>query len=152
MSIDNQQPFSSFSDIENGNGIADNVNVGGEWADISHLREIARELCPEEIRQVMTQVVPDDIHMESVFASFSQLQNPPGMISSGGLIIPDLATGLPYTNELGSFFFPDIKKQSAKPDLSTAAQNQFADNSYSDYSFLRDQEFNYSKWKRLDLV
>jgi len=28
--------------------------------------------------------------------------------------------------------------------LSSAARNQFADNTYSDYSFLRDQEFNYS--------
>jgi len=143
MSIENQQPFSSYYEAENRNGYADNANIGGEWADIGRLREIAGEFCPEEVRQVVSQVVPDDINLESVFASFSQLQNPPG-INSGGLILPDYATGLPFTNELEKLFFPDIEKPAAKTDLSSAAQNQFADNSYSDYSFLRDQEFSYS--------
>jgi len=85
-----------------------------------------------------------------VFASFSQLQNPPG-ITSGGLIIPDFAAGLPFTNELGNLFFPDNQKQTLTPDLSTAAQNQFADNSYSDYSFLRDQEFSYHNRDAFDV-
>ena len=150
MSIDNQQPLSSFSDVENWNGFADNANIGGEWADIGRLREIAGKFCPEEVRQIVSQIVPDDINLESVFASFSQLQNPPG-VSSGGLIFPDLATGLPFTNELGNLFFTDIEKPTAKPDLSTAAQNQFADNSYSDYSFLRDQEFSYNNRDAFDV-
>jgi len=29
MSIDNQQPFSSFTDVDNLNGIADHANIGG---------------------------------------------------------------------------------------------------------------------------
>jgi len=150
MSIDNQQPFSSFTDVENLNGIADHANIGGEWADIGRLREIAGKYCPDEVRQVVSQVIPDDINLESVFASFSQLQNPPG-ITSGGLIIPDFAAGLPFTNELGNLFFPDNQKQTLTPDLSTAAQNQFADNSYSDYSFLRDQEFSYHNRDAFDV-
>ena len=150
MSIDNQEPFSSFSSLENLNGFEENINIVGEWADIGRLREIAGKFCPEEVRQVVSQVVPDDINLESVFASFSQLQNPPG-INSGGLIFPDFVAGLPFTNELGNLYFPDIEKQGAKPDLSTAAQNQFADSSYSDYSFLRDQEFSYSNRDAFDV-
>jgi len=143
MSIENQQPFTSFPDAGNWNGFADNASIGGEWADIGRLRDIAGEFCPEEVRQVVSQAIPDDINLGSVFASFSQLQNPPG-ISSGGLILPDFTAGLPFTNELGGLFFPDIEQPTQKQDLSTAAQNQFADNSYSDYSFLRDQEFSYA--------
>jgi len=128
MSIENQQPFTSFPDAGNWNGFADNAGIGGEWADIGRLRDIAGEFCPDEIRQVVSQAIPDDINLESVFASFSQLQNPPG-INSGGLILPDFAAGLPFTNELGNLFFPDIENPTATPDLSSAAQNQFADNS-----------------------
>ena len=114
-----------------------------EWADINRLRDIAGEFCPDEVRQVASQIFPDDINLESVYASFSELQNPPG-ISSGGLILPDFAAGLPFTNELGNLFFYEHEEPGKQQDLSSAAQNQFADNSYSDYSFLRDQEFSYS--------
>lgn len=115
----------------------------GEWADLGRLRDIVGEFCPDEVRQVASQVFPDDINLESVYASFSQLQNPPG-ISSGGLILPDFSAGLPFTNELGNLFFSEHEEPGKQRNLSSAAQNQFADNSYSDYSFLRDQEFNYT--------
>ena len=150
MSIENQQPFTSFPDTGNWNGYAENANMGGEWADIGRLRDIAGEFCTEEIRQVVSQSIPDEINLESVFASFSQLQNPPG-ISSGGFILPAFDSELPFTNELGSLFFPESNTQSTKHDLSSAAQNQFADNSYSDYSFLRDQEFSYANRDAFDV-
>ncbi|MEI6753422.1 MAG: aminotransferase class V-fold PLP-dependent enzyme, partial [Paludibacter sp.] len=127
-----------------GEGVRRTEEVGDFGGfDIGRLRDIAGEFCQEELHQVASQVIPDDINLESVFASFSQLQNPPG-ISSGGLILPDFAAGLPFTTELGGLFFPDIENPSKQQDLSSAAQNQFADNSYSDYSFLRDQEFSYA--------
>jgi len=143
MSIENQQSFASFLDAGNWNGYADNANIGSEWADISRLREIAGGFCPEEARQIATQLIPDDVNLESVYASFAQLQNPLG-ISTGGLVLPDFQAGLPFTDDLSKLFFPDVQDSTKKSDLSSAAQNQFADNTYSDYSFLRDQEFNYN--------
>jgi len=143
MSIENQQSFASFPDAGNWNGYADNANIGSEWADISRLREIAGGFCPEEARQIASQVIPDDVNLESVYASFAQLQNPPG-ISTGGLVLPGFQAGLPFTDDLSKLFFPEVQDSTKKSDLSSAAQNQFADNTYSDYSFLRDQEFNYN--------
>lgn len=143
MSIENQQSFASFPDAGSWNGYADNANIGSEWADISRLREIAGGFCPEEARQIASQVIPDDVNLESVYASFAQLQNPPG-ISTGGLVLPGFHAGLPFTDDLSKLFFPEVQDSTKKSDLSSAAQNQFADNTYSDYSFLRDQEFNYN--------
>jgi len=111
--------------------------------DIGRLREIAGSFCPDEIRQVASEVIPDDINLESVYASFAQLQNPLG-ISTGGLVLPDFQAGLPFTDDLSNLFFPDSLATARQDDLSSAARNQFADNTYSDYSFLRDQEFNYN--------
>jgi cysteine desulfurase/selenocysteine lyase len=143
MSIENQQSFASFPDAGSVNGYADNANIGGEWADIGRLRQIAGGFCPDEIREVVSEVIPDDINLESVYASFAQLQNPLG-ISTSGLVLPDFQGGLPFTDGLSNLFFPDSPATTRQDDLSSAARNQFADNTYSDYSFLRDQEFNYS--------
>lgn len=125
-------------------GLPEYANIGSEFSDIAALREIAGKFCPEEIRQESSQVIPDDIHLESVFASFSQLLNPLGL-SNQGAKVPTLLPGLPFANELSQFYFADEKVNKPQHnDLSSASENQFADNSYSDYSFLRDQEFSYA--------
>ena len=142
MSIYNNLSLNSVPEAGNGGGFADNANIGSEWSDLSRLREISGGFCPEELRQTASQIIPDDLNLESVFASFSQLQNPVG-IGSGGFSLPNQSLGLPFTDEVSKFFFPDIAQPTKQNDLSSGAESQFADNTYSDYSFLRDQEFSY---------
>jgi cysteine desulfurase/selenocysteine lyase len=143
MSIENQLPLASFPNAENWGGYADNANIGNEWADISRLREIAGRFCPQEVRQIASEIITDDLNLESVFASFAQLQAPIGGIGVEGFVLPSFAAGLPFTDDLGKLFFPE-NEVAKKNNLSSAAQQQFADNTYSDYSFLRDQEFSYN--------
>ncbi|MFA6335786.1 MAG: cysteine desulfurase [Bacteroidales bacterium] len=108
-----------------------------EWADIGKLRDIARRHCPEELRTVVSEIIPDDINLESVFASFSQLQEPARL---SGFSLP----GLPEDFfRLGSFSDANLLEIKSER-LTYAAKEQFSENTFSDYSFLRDQQFRYN--------
>jgi len=148
--IENKPSHSSIPDSGKWGGYADNATIGSDWADISRLREIAGQFCPDEVRQVASEFTPDDLNLESVFASFSQLQSPLGSVGSEGFVLPTFAPNLPFTDNLSKLYFPDVEPHKQN-DLASAANNQFADNTYSDYSFLRDQEFSYSGRETFDV-
>jgi cysteine desulfurase / selenocysteine lyase len=122
----------------------DNAFSGNEWTDISRLRDLSGAFCPEELKQKASTLLPDELNLESVFASFAQLQNPTS-IGTGGLATADYSAGLPFTDELSNFFFPDTTVHENKTnDLTNGAANQFSSNGFSDYSFSRGQEFSYN--------
>ena len=143
MSIQNNLSLNAVPEAGNWGALPDTATIGSEWTDLSQLRQLAGSFCPQEAQQIASQIIPDDLNLESVFASFTQLQNPVG-IGSGGFVLPDYQAGLPFTDDLSKLFFPDSPQVAKQNDLSSAAESQFADTTYSDYSFLRDQEFSYS--------
>ena len=143
MSIQNNLSLNAVPEAGNWGALPDTATIGSEWTDLSRLRQLAGSFCPQEAQQIASQIIPDDLNLESVFASFTQLQNPVG-IGSGGFVLPDYQAGLPFTDDLSKLFFPDSPQVAKQNDLSSAAESQFADTTYSDYSFLRDQEFSYS--------
>jgi len=118
-----------------------------ELSDLGRLREIAGKYCPGEIKQEVSQVLPDDIDLSSVFASFAQIQ---GGGAPGGFAPNSFAGGLPEA-ELSKLFFNEQKQQPAPSNLSSAAQNQFNDQTFSEYSFLRDQPITYKGTDSLDV-
>lgn len=143
MSIQNNLSLNAVPEARNWGALPDTATIGSEWTDLSRLRQLAGSFCPQEAQQIASQIIPDDLNLESVFASFTQLKNPVG-IGSGGFVLPDYQVGLPFTDDLSKLFFPDTPQVAKQNDLSSAAESQFADTTYSDYSFLRDQEFSYS--------
>ncbi|HEY5508094.1 MAG TPA: aminotransferase class V-fold PLP-dependent enzyme, partial [Paludibacter sp.] len=143
MSIQNNLSLNAVPEVGNWGALPDTATIGSEWTDLSRLRQLAGSFCPQEAQQIASQIIPDDLNLESVFASFTQLQNPVG-IGTGGFVLPDYQAGLPFTDDLSKLFFPDSPQAAKQNDLSSAAESQFADTTYSDYSFLRDQEFSYS--------
>jgi cysteine desulfurase/selenocysteine lyase len=150
MSIENKPSYPSKPDSGQWSAYADSATIGSDWTDISKLREIAGRSCPDDVRQVVSEYIPDDLNLETVFASFAQLQSPLGSVGSEGFVLPTFAPNLPFTDTLSSLYFPDVEP-ARQNDLSSAANNQFADNTYSDYSFLRDQEFSYSGRETFDV-
>jgi cysteine desulfurase / selenocysteine lyase len=135
MSKENQISYLEQPFGENWNALISDVGIQGDSPDIGRLREAARKVCPEELQQIASQVIPDDINLESVFASFAQFQEPLKLSGSA-------FSGLPT-----DFFSKSSQKnatENSDNDLSKAAKNQFSDNTFSDYSFLRDQKFNYN--------
>ncbi len=134
MSIQNNLSLNAVPESGNWGALPDTATIGSEWTDLSRLRQLAGSFCPQEAQQIASQIIPDDLNLESVFASFTQLQNPVG-IGTGGFVLPDYHAGLPFTDDLSKLFFPDSPQAAKQNDLSSAAESQFADTTYSDYSF-----------------
>ncbi|MDR2622166.1 MAG: cysteine desulfurase [Dysgonamonadaceae bacterium] len=85
----------------------------------------------------------DDIDLSSVFASFQSLQASPHA--------PDIYGALPGAGELSGLFFGDGDSPNDISNLHSAAQNEFADTGYSQYSFLRDQPITYNGRETFDV-
>lgn len=81
----------------------------------------------------------DDVDLSSVFTSFQGLQ----------ASLPD--PGLPEGGELSKLFFREGGYSTDNSRLHSAAQNEFADTGYSQYSFLRDQPITYSGRETFDV-
>jgi cysteine desulfurase/selenocysteine lyase len=82
----------------------------------------------------------DDIDLSSVFASFQSLQ---GSLSHSGY--------LPEAGGLPGLFFGEDHTQGSNSRLHSAAQNEFADTGYSQYSFMRDQPLTYNGRETFDI-
>lgn len=110
-----------------------------EWADIDRLKAVASQLLPDE---VVSDFVPgDDINLESVFESFSKLFVPTSVNAFGQ--INALPTVLPFGEELDKFYFPEASSYKKSSGFSTAVEEQFGDRTYSDYAFLRHNQFSF---------
>lgn len=80
----------------------DNPFTGGGWEDIGRLRQIASPLCPEEVKEEVREVFPDDaeaLNLSQVYASLENLLKPSG-IGSSHPFNGDFGIGIPETEVL----------------------------------------------------
>lgn len=94
-----------------------------DFNDVSKLREIAEKILTAESQENnVSGLIPDDINLESVFASFTSLQK-----------------GVPLANELSNFYFDD--QLASNPEkvrdysLNRSASEEFGANGYGVNSF-----------------
>lgn len=140
------QQTTSFSQFE---GLTS--SAGNDWDDIGRLRKVTEQLCPDDYHLEASQAIPDDFDLESIITSFTQLIAPISTSEHGINLLP-FANGIPLEHGLEKVFFPDETLSANKTNhLEIAAKNQFADHRYSDYSFLRDQEFSYNGRETFDV-
>ncbi|MDR1416291.1 MAG: cysteine desulfurase [Prevotellaceae bacterium] len=84
------------------------------------------------------------IDLSSVYASFRRLQDSPLQPRAEGIF--------PEAGELAGLFFADNDDTPTEgPTLRSAAEQEFADTGYSQYSFLRDQPITYSGRETFDV-
>ncbi len=138
------QPFEPYSDYQQ--YVPNNENL--ELGDIGALRDVVGKIYAEDNQQASPTFL-EDLNLESVFDSFSKLINPLGMGNAGQT---SFSSGIPFDNELKNLFFADkVESKTTNDGLQEAASKQFADYRYSEYSFLRDQEFSYSNIDTFDV-
>ena len=68
MSIENKPSYPSKPDSGHWSAYADSATIGSDWTDISKLREIAGRSCLDDVRQVVSEYIPDDLNLDTVFA------------------------------------------------------------------------------------
>lgn len=137
------------------NQLFDNI-IGGDGApDIGQLRQITERLFPDQETPCLDALVADDeLNLQTVFDSFASLSG-----SGGGLPgIPEVNAdaysfnpgifpgGLPVGDELRA-----LLNQESNNNLQTGAEKGFESSTFSDYSFGRDQKFNYGGRETFDV-
>jgi len=73
MSIQNNLSLNAVPEAGNWGALPDTATIGSEWTDLSRLRQLAGSFCPQEAQQIASQIIPDDLNLESVFKTLLAL-------------------------------------------------------------------------------
>jgi cysteine desulfurase/selenocysteine lyase len=130
--------------------------AGSESLDIGRLRQIAERFFPqEESCELPSEVFAEDLNLQSVFESFSQLTGVDNLLTQktpleGDAFVFDLgifAGGLPIDNHLQHTF----NQEKDNDGLQVALKDGFEPFTFSDYSFGRDQKIIYNGRETFDV-
>ena len=90
------------------NSDLDNLNLSANLGDVGYLRQAVGKFCPEELRQEVSQVIPDEIdqiNLDDIKEGFLRLLNGDNGFPNGGVPVlaedPQLfaSSKLPYTRD-----------------------------------------------------
>jgi len=130
--------------------------AGNETLDIGRLRQIAERFFPqEESSELPSEVFAEDLNLQSVFESFSQLtgvdnllaQKPPLASDAFAFDLGIFAGGLPIDSHLRQAF----NQEKGSDGLQIASKDGFEPFTFSDYSFGRDQKITYNGRETFDV-